>query len=778
MAARLVLLCAGAYRGPDPPSLPSPGALRVSSGAGLDGVPPGAPRTSVHAPLVKYRYEWQPGFIGAGNDVLPPSLMTVPAALTACDAEVRCRAVTHEGGNDTSGMVKAYLKSVGDASGSPGWSAWIKIADVNPPAVDLAVGGTSRLRLRLRQDFFTAQNLSRVNETWSFTRPLSEGSALPMAAHLGDVTIRLRHIPHSNPAGIFVPADSPAEWSTYSTIALAAAASPVPANHVLSPRVLAAHDISEIFGFPGRHPKPSPTDPPFPLRAVRSWSRSADGAALILALSLTNPGSSTVEVGGLGFAMPESDGHPPKALNAVVWAEPHVGGMAGNVQFVRVIDDEATLVVTPARGEDASGGFLLDGHGALPVDGQHGGSRNHTEPQDSEWQFVKVVHDEATLVTPATDAHAHGERLSDAQEKSLLDAQGPLLTKARRKLSMNGQLHSDHAEQPVTASTGHVSASSATSSDLTSSHAPLAATASVAAPTTLASRAPLAAAPTLASTSPAPLEVVPAHTAATLDTTSHSRLAVATTPSSRAPLAAAPALASASPAPLEAWRPMLEDTGDGDAWEWCVASSAWAADWATNRQVRCCAVAISSTFSSLFSALPIAHARAQPSLRAPLQTLPPTLCALPQRWSFLAHTYPSFAHTLSPFRPLPPASFTAVRVPLLTPSIDSLFVRRCRGPFSASVIPSHPSFADHLFILLPPPSLHPVPPPSLTPKLFPCLFAAVALSQRQRIPRAHLPLLRGQAPDALALHRRQNGHAVALQHGAMEHSDLIHPRAR
>ena len=36
--------------------------------------------------------------------------------------------------------------------------------------------------------------------------------------------------------------------------------------------------------------------------------------------------------------------------------------------------------------------------------------------------------------------------------------------------------------------------------------------------------------------------------------------------------------------PLEAWRPMLEDLGKGDSYEWTVASAAWAAEWRTNRQ--------------------------------------------------------------------------------------------------------------------------------------------------------------------------------------------------
>ena len=55
------------------------------------------------------------------------------------------------------------------------------------------------------QDFYTVQNLSRVGEAWSFTRPLDDGSVLPMAAHLGDVT--LRNYRTSNQGGTY--------WKTY-----------------------------------------------------------------------------------------------------------------------------------------------------------------------------------------------------------------------------------------------------------------------------------------------------------------------------------------------------------------------------------------------------------------------------------------------------------------------------------------------------------------------------------------------------------------------------------
>ncbi len=41
-------------------------------------------------------------------------------------------------------------------------------------------------------------------------------------------------------------------------------------------------------------------------------------------------------------------GHPPQGLPSVVWNDPHIGGDHGFVEFVRVVNDQATLMVTPA----------------------------------------------------------------------------------------------------------------------------------------------------------------------------------------------------------------------------------------------------------------------------------------------------------------------------------------------------------------------------------------------------------------------------------------------
>ena len=179
---------------------------------------------------------------------------------------------------------------------------------MTPPAVSVVVGGTSDLFLELRQDTFTVQSLNHTeaNTPYSFSRPLRQASVLPLCSHLGDLTIRLQ------PAS----ATSPSAWSTYGSNNLGKAAV-LPAK---AP-VLAAQDISSVLaGSAG------PADMKFPLKVVRSYERSKDGAALILRFTLTNTGADAVRIGGLGFAMPEAPGNPPKGIETTVWNDPHIGG--------------------------------------------------------------------------------------------------------------------------------------------------------------------------------------------------------------------------------------------------------------------------------------------------------------------------------------------------------------------------------------------------------------------------------------------------------------------
>ena len=85
-----------------------------------------------------------------------------------------------QGPKESTGKLNVYFKMNAGVAHSEGWSSWVKTANVTPPVAKISVGGTSRLELLLRQDFYTVQNLSRVGESWSFSRPLDSGSVLPV----------------------------------------------------------------------------------------------------------------------------------------------------------------------------------------------------------------------------------------------------------------------------------------------------------------------------------------------------------------------------------------------------------------------------------------------------------------------------------------------------------------------------------------------------------------------------------------------------------------------
>ena len=321
MTFLLVLSSLGAWRQAQPPSLPPAGVTQAE--------PPTIGNASA---TLKYDFEWQQGFIGSGGDVRPPQNTTLSAALAECDAEPRCRGITYAGAKNSTTTEKIYFKMSDGVSSTAGWSAWLKRAEVTPPALTVSVGGTSRLELRLREGFYSVQNLSRSGDKWSFSRPLDETSSLPLCAHLGDLTLRLRS-PGSK------------EYSMYSTISLGAPATPIPLDSLPTPTVsrgqtLAAQDITALLA------SSLPDGPPLPLVVTRSYERSADGAALVMRFNLTSTASHPIELGGVGMALPESPGQPPAGLPTIVWNDPHVGGEHGFVEFIRVVNDEATLLVT------------------------------------------------------------------------------------------------------------------------------------------------------------------------------------------------------------------------------------------------------------------------------------------------------------------------------------------------------------------------------------------------------------------------------------------------
>jgi hypothetical protein len=316
----LAALAHAPRRPPQPPSLPPSGAARLPKATGL-----------LHSPLIQYEYKWSEGFIGSGDDAEPPKMTTVENALKHCDEMPSCRSITYAGSKDTPDEMKIYFKMNDDvALGAKGWSTWVKTANITSPVATIPVGGSSNLELLLRETFYTVQNLTRVGELWSFTRPLDDASVLPMSAHLGDLTLRLAvPQPHTSPL--------------FTTIQLGAAAKPLSLDN-LTPamaggKVLAAQDITDLLAY-------SNQAVPLPVRVVRSYELAADGASLVLRFNLTCALGMACALGGLGMALPESDGHPPAGLESVVWNDPHIGAGHGFVEFVRVVKDEATLLVT------------------------------------------------------------------------------------------------------------------------------------------------------------------------------------------------------------------------------------------------------------------------------------------------------------------------------------------------------------------------------------------------------------------------------------------------
>ena len=172
MPLSLLMTLLSAVRPPQPPSLPPAGAVALAR-----------PHDSLAGPrsMVAWTYTWAEGFIGSGGDVAPPVITTLKEALAHCDALARCRGITYAGTNATSGKLNVYFKMGSDVAHASGWSSWVKTAVVTPPVAKLTVGGSSNLELLLRQDYYTVQNLSRVGEAWSFTRPLDGTSVLPVS---------------------------------------------------------------------------------------------------------------------------------------------------------------------------------------------------------------------------------------------------------------------------------------------------------------------------------------------------------------------------------------------------------------------------------------------------------------------------------------------------------------------------------------------------------------------------------------------------------------------
>lgn len=292
-----------------------------------------------------FEYVWAAGSLQALPDVAPAAQHTLQSAEALCTMLPLCAGFTYVGDNSSAGERLTMFKSQAQANISEaGWSSWAKTGLITPPALNFSVG-SSNLSLALRASAFTIQSLGPSMDPWaqnfSFVRTLS-GSALPAQAHVGDLTIRLQQNTGMPPP----PGCRSSGWQTYSS-ALGIGTPATPISQRTGPLVLAAHDISALLARSAAN-----GSAPFPLTVVRSYEVSTDGKALIMRFNISLPAdaAATTHIGGLGFAMPEGNGHPPSGIETSVWNEAHIGGAHGFVEYVRVVDDEATLLVTPERG--------------------------------------------------------------------------------------------------------------------------------------------------------------------------------------------------------------------------------------------------------------------------------------------------------------------------------------------------------------------------------------------------------------------------------------------
>lgn len=109
------------------------------------------------SPAANWTYTYAPGAISAGNDVVPPANMTLPAAEAQCTAEPRCRGITYHGPNTSTTVQKIYFKSSTGHSSDQSWSTFVKTGTVTPPLPSIKVGGASNLMFELREQFYTSE---------------------------------------------------------------------------------------------------------------------------------------------------------------------------------------------------------------------------------------------------------------------------------------------------------------------------------------------------------------------------------------------------------------------------------------------------------------------------------------------------------------------------------------------------------------------------------------------------------------------------------------------
>jgi hypothetical protein len=149
-----------------------------------------------------------------------------------------------------------------------------------------------------------------------FTRRLGDG-----AYRVGDLDLRVR-------------AAGSETWSDYSTAFKRAAVKPLKVKGTL-----AAADITPSLGAG------------FPLKVTRTWA--VIGGKLVLRYTLTNPGKTAIEIGGLGLPMVFDNiitgRHLDDAHEIASFYDPYVGRDAGYLQVNRLNGAGPSLLVLPEK---------------------------------------------------------------------------------------------------------------------------------------------------------------------------------------------------------------------------------------------------------------------------------------------------------------------------------------------------------------------------------------------------------------------------------------------
>ena len=224
-----------------------------------------------------------------------------------------------------------------------------------PKTPPFSVGG---ITLQLADGTFTALQLNRsvaagaqkteAND-FSFVggvkNPPSQGCQM-----LGDLTIRVRPAT----AGAAGAGAGGTPWAIYdSAFAAESAWQGVKTATGAGANILAAHDITALLDSSATNANGSPSAgynnsyfAKVPLRVVRSWEKAEGGRGIVLRFNLSNTWSGALELGGLGFPMPHAG--MQKGIENSVWNDPHIGGDHGYVEWVKVVDDEDTLLATAA----------------------------------------------------------------------------------------------------------------------------------------------------------------------------------------------------------------------------------------------------------------------------------------------------------------------------------------------------------------------------------------------------------------------------------------------